>query len=81
MLNSPDNGPAATINHVGVEVESAEQVDQARQRLESAGLNPEPEDEARCRYAWQTKVWAHDPDGAAWEFYTILADLDTAGAD
>lgn len=77
VLNSPGNGPGATINHLGIEVESAEQVDQARQRLESAGLNPVPEDEARCCYARQAKIWAHDPDGAAWEYYTILADLDT----
>lgn len=77
VLNSPGNGPGATINHLGVEVESAGQVDQARQRLEDAGLNLEREDEASCCYARQTKIWAHDPDGAAWEFYTVLADLDT----
>ncbi len=77
VLNAPGNGPGATINHLGVEVESAGQVDQARQRLESAGLSPEREDEARCCYARQAKIWAHDPDGAAWEFYTVLADLDT----
>jgi hypothetical protein len=45
--------------------------------MEIAGLSPVTEDEARCCYARQTKVWAHDPDGAAWEYYTILADLDT----
>jgi catechol 2,3-dioxygenase-like lactoylglutathione lyase family enzyme len=77
ILNSPGNGPGATINHLGVEVESAGQVDQARQRLQNAGLNPVPEAEARCCYARQAKVWAHDPDGAAWEYYTVLADLDT----
>lgn len=77
ILNSPGNGPGATINHLGVEVAGTGQVDQARQRLQGAGLNPEPEDEARCCYARQAKVWAHDPDGAAWEYYTVLADLDT----
>jgi Glyoxalase/Bleomycin resistance protein/Dioxygenase superfamily len=77
VLNAPGNGPGATINHLGVEVESAEQVDHATRRLQDAGLCPVPEDEARCCYARQTKVWANDPDGAAWEFYTVLADLDT----
>jgi catechol 2,3-dioxygenase-like lactoylglutathione lyase family enzyme len=80
VLNPPGNGAGATINHLGVEVESPDLVDQARQRLESAGLNPECEDEARCCYARQAKVWAHDPDGAAWEYYTVLADLDTPTA-
>ena len=77
VLNAPGNGPAATINHLGVEVESPEQVEQATRRLEDAGLSPVREDEARCCYARQAKVWASDPDGAAWEFYTVLADLDT----
>lgn len=77
VLNSPGNGPAATINHLGVEVESAELVEQASGRLADAGLEVEREDEARCCYARQTKVWAHDPDGAAWEYYTVLADLDS----
>jgi hypothetical protein len=77
VLNSPGNGPGTTINHPGVEVETPEQVEQARQRLENAGLSPVPEDEARCCYARQAKVWVHDPDGADWEYYTILAGLDT----
>ena len=28
----------------------------------------------RCCYAVQDKVWVHDPDGAPWEVYTVLAD-------
>jgi hypothetical protein len=27
-----------------------------------------------CCYAVQDKVWVHDPDGAPWEVYTVLAD-------
>ncbi len=77
VLNAPGNGPGATINHLGVEVESAEEVAEAHQRLAGAGLDPVAEEEARCCYARQTKVWANDPDGAAWEFYTVLTDLDT----
>lgn len=77
ILNSPGNGPGATINHLGAGVTGTGQAGQARQRLQAAGLNPEPEPEARCCYARQAKVWAHDPDGAAWEYYTVLAGLDT----
>jgi catechol 2,3-dioxygenase-like lactoylglutathione lyase family enzyme len=77
VLNSPGNGPGATINHLGAGVETPGQAGQARQRLENAGLSPVPEDEARCCSARQAKVWARDPDGADWEYYTILAGLDT----
>lgn len=38
VLNSPGNGPGATINHLGVEVESAELVAHATARLQDAGL-------------------------------------------
>jgi len=77
VLNAPGNGPGATINHLGVEVESAEDVSRAQQRLADAGLSTVAEEDARCCYAKQSKVWASDPDGAEWEFYAILSDLDT----
>ena len=77
VLNAPGNGPGATINHLGVEVESAEEVAEAQRRLADVFLSPVAEEEARCCYARQTKVWASDPDGAAWEFYAVLTDLDT----
>ena len=27
--------------------------------------------------ARQDKVWAHDPDGLAWEYYTVLEHIET----
>ncbi len=32
-----------------------------------------------CCYAVQDKVWVSDPDGAPWEYYTVLADAPTQG--
>lgn len=32
------------------------------------------EDATTCCYAVQDKVWVHDPDGAPWEIYTVVAD-------
>ncbi len=78
VLNSPGNGPGGTINHLGVEVASADAVAQAGSRLEVEGLAPVPEPEARCCYALQDKVWVHDPDDVAWEFYTILEHIETS---
>jgi catechol 2,3-dioxygenase-like lactoylglutathione lyase family enzyme len=43
VLNSPGNGPGGTINHLGVEVGSADEVTQAGTRLEAEGLDTEPE--------------------------------------
>ena len=72
LIQNPGKG--ATLNHLGVEVFSAEEVLQAEERLTAAGLEPQPEMGTTCCYAKQDKVWVHDPDGAPWEVYTVLAD-------
>jgi catechol 2,3-dioxygenase-like lactoylglutathione lyase family enzyme len=77
VLNSPGNGAGGTINHLGVEVESTSEVDQAADRLATGGLATEPEPGAVCCYARQDKVWVHDPDGVPWEYYTVLKHLET----
>ncbi|MGH9091767.1 MAG: ArsI/CadI family heavy metal resistance metalloenzyme, partial [Acidimicrobiales bacterium] len=53
VLNSPGNGPGGTINHLGVEVGSTEEVDQADKRLIAAGITTTPEPGATCCYARQ----------------------------
>ena len=77
VLNCPGNGPGGTINHLGVEVGSADEVTQAEARLVAEGLPVEPEPGAICCYALQDKVWARDPDGLAWEYYTVLEHIET----
>ena len=77
VLNSPGNAPGGTINHLGVEVNSTEEVTRAGARLDAQGLDTEPEPGAACCYALQDKVWAHDSDGVAWEYYTVLEHIET----
>jgi catechol 2,3-dioxygenase-like lactoylglutathione lyase family enzyme len=72
VLNAPGNGAAGTINHLGVEVPTAGEVIRAEVRLAAEGLPVRPEPGATCCYARQDKVWARDPDGLAWEYYTVL---------
>jgi catechol 2,3-dioxygenase-like lactoylglutathione lyase family enzyme len=77
VLNSPGNGPGGTINHFGVEVASTGDVMQAEARLAAESVAVEPEPGAVCCYAVQDKVWAHDPDGVPWEYYTVLEHIET----
>ncbi len=70
-------GEGGTLNHLGVEVASPEEVRQAGARLAHGGLATAPEEGVACCYAVQDKVWVHDPDAAPWEIYTVLADADT----
>lgn len=72
LIENPE--AAGTLNHLGVEVETTEEVNVAGDRLQQLGLIPEPEHQVDCCYAVQNKVWVHDPDGAPWEIYTVLAD-------
>ncbi|MBL7486708.1 VOC family protein [Frankia sp. AgB1.9] len=71
-------GVAGALNHLGVEVESTEEVSAATARLAGAGLATAVEENTTCCYALQDKVWVDDPDGAPWEVYTVLADSDSA---
>ena len=70
------HGGPASLNHLGVEVASTDEVGAAQARLSGEGLSTATEDNVTCCYAVQDKVWVDDPDGAAWEIYTVLADAD-----
>jgi catechol 2,3-dioxygenase-like lactoylglutathione lyase family enzyme len=67
-------GVAGALNHLGVEVETADEVQAATVRLAGQGLDLEMRQSTTCCYAVQDKAWVHDPDGAPWEVYTVLAD-------
>lgn len=72
-------GAQGALNHLGVEVETAEEVAATALRLADAGLAVSEENQTSCCFALQDKVWAHDPDGAPWETYVVLADAPDAG--
>jgi catechol 2,3-dioxygenase-like lactoylglutathione lyase family enzyme len=67
-----------TLNHLGVERDSMEEVEAEANRLEAAGLTLDVEGDVVCCYARQDKHWVTGPDGQKWENYVVLAD---AGVD
>jgi catechol 2,3-dioxygenase-like lactoylglutathione lyase family enzyme len=66
-------GTPGSLNHLGVEVESTDDVKAATDRFQALGLPTEIQESTSCCYAVQDKVWVSGPD-TAWEFYTVLAD-------
>jgi catechol 2,3-dioxygenase-like lactoylglutathione lyase family enzyme len=70
------HGEGGTLNHLGVEVESTEEVGAAQSRLAGDGLATATEDEVACCYAVQDKVWVDGPDREPWEIYTVLGDVE-----
>jgi len=67
-------GAPGTLNHLGVEVATTDEVATADARLRDAGLTCATEEQVSCCYALQDKVWVDAPDGEPWEIYTVLAD-------
>jgi catechol 2,3-dioxygenase-like lactoylglutathione lyase family enzyme len=80
LIEDPERGTgiAGALNHLGVEVESTEEVSAAQARLAGASLDTLLQQNTACCYAVQDKVWVNDPDGAPWEWYTVLADSPQA---
>ena len=78
LLEHPGKG--GTINHLGVEVDSSDQVHTEIARLTNAGMFTEEEIATTCCFATRDKVWVTGPGGEKWEVYTVLADSDTFGA-
>lgn len=74
-LNESGASTGGPLNHLGIVVDSVEAVVAARERLSVAGLATLDEGDTVCCHARQEKVWAQDPDGNAWEIYTILDDM------
>jgi len=74
LFEQPGNG--GTINHLGVEVESPEDIGAAQTRLATHGMATAVEEGVDCCYARQDKVWVDGPSGEPWEIYTVLADVE-----
>lgn len=64
-----------SLNHLGIVLDTVEAVNAIRQRLNALELMTDDEGDTVCCFARQDKVWAHDPDGNAWEVYVILDDM------
>lgn len=66
VLLEGEPGQATVMDHLGVEVESTEQVSAASARLTGEGLDTLTEDNSTCCYAVQDKVWVHGPGQEPW---------------
>ena len=66
-------GEPGTMNHVGVEVESTDEVAAAVSRMQAEGAACDVQDATTCCFAVQDKVWVSGPE-ISWEIYTVLSD-------
>lgn len=65
---------AGALSHLGLQVDSTEDVLTIRTRWSEAGLITRDEMKTDCCYATQDKTWVRDPDGNEWEAFVVLKD-------
>jgi catechol 2,3-dioxygenase-like lactoylglutathione lyase family enzyme len=71
----------AGVDHLGFQVESADELAEIGARLASAQLPRETQDQAACCYARSNKHWTIDPQGVAWESFHTLDSVPVYGDD
>ncbi len=79
LIENPE--AAGSLNHLGVEVFSTDEVTATQARLAAEGLTTATEEQVSCCFAVQDKVWVDDPDGAPWEIYTVVSDIESTPED
>ena len=76
LFETADGDSFEHLNHLGVEVESAEQVAAAEERITATGIETTGVDDAVCCFAEKTETWMASPDAARWEWYVKTGDTE-----
>ena len=69
-------GEPGSINHLGVETDTDDEVVAAEARLTHSGLETTGVEDTQCCYAAKTETWLHGPDDARWEWYVKTGDTE-----
>jgi len=70
-------GKQPGLDHLGIQVESQDELQEVYGRLRKAGGNIIEQGKTSCCYAKSEKSWLDDPDGIAWEtFFTTGETTD-----
>jgi catechol 2,3-dioxygenase-like lactoylglutathione lyase family enzyme len=67
------------LNHLGLRVTSLEQLERIHERLKLVGARIGQQDDVKCCYALQSKLWITDPDETLWEVYVLHDDVPDWG--
>ena len=88
MLDDPrvnfaisSRGRPPGLDHLGIQVESSEELEAVQQGLADAALPVAEQKQAACCYAQSDKYWSVDPQGIAWEAFHSLQSIPLFGDD
>src|SRR3546814_18993852 len=69
-----------TLNHLGIEVDTGQEVEAAEARLSAEGMSTTGVDDTTSCYAFKTETWVYDPDGDSWEAFGKTRAAEKKGA-
>lgn len=71
---TPTTHTAKGIEHIGIQVDNVDELNEVGERLKSAGRPVLNEAATTCCYAQSSKNWITDPDGVIWETFLTTGD-------
>jgi catechol 2,3-dioxygenase-like lactoylglutathione lyase family enzyme len=74
-----DRSKTTGVDHLGLQVDSPEELKEIGDRLDAAGRDVYDRGEAHCCYAHSHKAWVRDPEGLAWETFFSLGQETVYG--
>ena|SRR5690242_15851166 len=72
-------GRAPGLDHLGIQVESEEELKEVYARLRWAGRQVVEQGQTNCCYAKSKKSWIDDPAGIAWETFLTFGETTDYG--
>ncbi|HUO93895.1 MAG TPA: ArsI/CadI family heavy metal resistance metalloenzyme [Rhizomicrobium sp.] len=74
-------GRADGVDHLGIQVDSDDELRELAGRLKAAGEATRYQEATTCCYAQSNKVWINDPSGIRWETFHTFGEATTYGED
>lgn len=88
MLDDPrvnfaisQRGRATGVDHVGIQTDTAAELNELAGRLKAAGAETFDQEAATCCYAKSDKSWVNDPAGVRWETFYTFGEATTYGEE
>lgn len=88
MLDDPrvnfaisDRARSAGLDHLGIQVESRDELADLAGRLKAAGEVTRDQQATTCCYTLSDKAWINDPSGLRWETFFTFGEATTYGED
>jgi catechol 2,3-dioxygenase-like lactoylglutathione lyase family enzyme len=78
---SQRGGQHKGVDHLGIQVESDDELRALARQLKNAGETTRDQEAAACCYARSNKSWVNDPSGVRWETFFTYGEATAYGED